>query len=193
MCEHQNIVNLYTDSAPIFLEHFNGISEVFQSWSQAYGRSKEKCDTAKAESRKVMEKLWDTARGFPVRSAADMAALYIMAQNTPEIDPDCYLEGAWSIVSAASGEAELVHLYDTLRQLGDLINSIGLDDAASDRVGEVANGIEDQIAAIPATTARGLAIKADVFRDATRGSLGDQSLARDLAALTGYAERPVWA
>lgn len=190
MCEHQNIVNLYTDSAPVWPERFNGISEVFQAWSQAYDRSKEKCDTAKAESRKAMVKLWDTAHGFPARSAADMAALYIMAQNTPEIDPDSYLEAAWSIVSAASGEAELVHLYDTLRQLGDLINSIGLDDAASDRVGEVANGIEDQIAAIPATTARGLAIKVEVFREATRGSLGDQSLARDLAALTGYAKRP---
>lgn len=65
----------------------------------------------------MMAKLWDTAHGFPVRKAADMAALFIMAQNTPEIDPDGYLEGAWSIVSAASGEAELVRLYDTLRQL----------------------------------------------------------------------------
>lgn len=31
MCKQQKIVNLYTDSSPIFPERFNGIAEVFQA------------------------------------------------------------------------------------------------------------------------------------------------------------------
>lgn len=190
MSKPENFTDFYTDTSPVWPEKFSGICDVFKVWSQAFDRAREKSDTTKAQARNTMEKLWDTARDFPCRSAADMAALYIMAQNTITIDADSYLEDAWRIVTAASGEADLVKLYATWTELRQALDTLNLGDEAGDGIGRVLDGLEAQMAAIPATTAKGLAIKVDMFRNFNKGTEGLLSLDRDLAALTSVDKRP---
>lgn len=94
------------------------------------------------------------------------------------------------MVHAASGEAELVSLYDVWCKLETTIEASNGNDTDLTAMCDVGRSIEDRIAAIPATTARGLAIKVDVGRHHDKGSVMEQSLAADLAALTGNPVRP---
>lgn len=134
--------------------------------------------------------LWDDATDLLARDAQDVAAIYIMAHRTIAIDPEGYMESAWRMVQAASGEAEIVSLYDVWCKLETAIEASDGSDTDLTAMCDVRRGIEDHIAAIPATTARGLAIKVDVGRNHRKGSMMEQSLSSDLALLTGNPVRP---
>lgn len=113
-----------------------------------------------------------------------------MGHNTATIEADAYLESAWLIVHAASGEADLVQLYETWVHLSATPNALDLDDKAGDGIYAIAAKLEAKMAAIPATTAKGLAVKVDVFGGNVETNPGRISLNRDLAALTGQDVRP---
>lgn len=190
MSKQETIVDIFTNAAPVWPGQFSGIAGIFQAWAQAFDLSRDPSETVKAEAKRKMEHLWDNARDLPPRSAADMAAIYIMSQNTIAIDGDAYLDDAWRIVAAASGETELAQLYSTWLELRHALETLHLDDEAGDGIGKVLTSLETQMAAIPATTAKGLAIKVDVFRNFNKDTAELASLHRDLASLTGVDKRP---
>lgn len=190
MSKQETIVDIFTNAAPVWPEQYSGIAGIFQAWAQAFDLSRDPSETVKVEAKRKMEHLWDIARDMPPRSAADMAAIYIMSQNTITIDGDAYLEDAWLIVTAASGEAELAQLYATWIKLRAAVVDLDLDDNAGDGIYAIAADLEAKMAAIPATTAKGLAIKVDVFGQNVKAHAGRISLDRDLATLTGQDVRP---
>lgn len=190
MSKHQSFEDYMADATVIRPDNFNGIADVFQAWAQSFDRSRDPCEAVNSEAKRKMENLWDIARDFPARSAADVAAIYIMSQNTITIDGDAYLEDAWRIVTTASGETELAKLYSTWLELRHALETLHLDDEAGDGIGKVLTSLETQMAAIPATTAKGLAIKVDVFRNFNKDTAELASLHRDLASLTGVDKRP---
>lgn len=196
MSKHSNTQDIFDSAAHVRPDKFNSIAEVFAAWTQAHDCALDRTQTphAQAEASVTMEHLWDAAMTFTSRTAADGAAIYIMAESTPSIDPICYLETAWRIAStaavAASGEAELVSLHATWCEVHGAPVTYNMDDAQGDHFYRIAAQIEEKIAAIPATTARGLAIKADLFGRNVPTHLGRISLNRDLATLTGQSERP---
>ena len=196
MSKHENTQTIFDKAAHVRPEKFESIAAVFAAWTLAHDCSLDRTQSpqAKAEASLIMEHLWDAAMTFTSRSAADGAAIYIMAENTPSIDPVSYLETAWRIAAtataAASGEAELVGLHATWCEVHGAPVTYDMDDAQGDHFYRIAAQIEEKIAAIPATTARGLAIKVDLFGRLVPTHLGRISLDRDLAKLTGQAERP---
>ena len=190
MSKQETIVDVFTNSAPVWPEHFSSIAGVFQAWAQAFDLSRDNTEKVSRDAKETMERLWDTARMFPSRSAADVAAIYIMGQNTRTVEPDAFLEDAWRIVTAASGEAELAQLYATWIKLRAAVVDLDLDDDAGDGIYAIAADLEAKMAAIPATTAKGLAIKVDVFGQNVKAHAGRISLDRDLATLTGQDVRP---
>ena len=192
MSKHDHTDAFFAGASAIQTQEFQSIGEVFALWKQASEIAFDRTQSthAQADALRRMEHLWDAKLGLPVQSASDMAALFIMANETPSVDADTYMESAWRIVSFDNGEAELTGLYAVWRTLWDTINGAGLEEATADRLGEICNGLEAQMAAIPATTAKALAIKVDVFRDCACGVAGHASLTADLAALTGQEVRP---
>lgn len=195
MSKHEITKDIFDNAAHVRPDKFNSIAEVFTAWTQAHDCALDRTQTpqAQAEARVNMEHLWDAAMTFTSRSAADGAAIYIMAQNTPSVDPLCYLETAWRVAASgtvtASGEAELISLYETWCEVHGAPVTYDMDDAQGDHFYRVAAQNEEKIAAIPATTAKGLAIKADLFGRNVPTHVGRISLDRDLATLTGNAER----
>lgn len=192
MSKQDTVIDFFTNSAPIWPEKFASINEVFQVWARAFDQAQDiqQPDEARTQARTTMEKLWDTAMCLSARSAADVAAVYIMGQNTHSIDAYSYMETAWRVVNAATGEAELGQLYRAWLKLRAAVVELDLDDEAGDGIYAIAAGLEAQMAAIPATTAKGLAIKVDVFGNNVKANVGRVSLDRDLATLTGQDVRP---
>jgi hypothetical protein len=123
------------------------------------------------------------------REAHEVAAMYIMAHQTPGVSSDCYLERAWSIAHNSASEAELIRLYAVWREMIALYESPTLDEASSEKIHDVYRDLEAKMAAIPAKSAQGLAIKMDLGRYDERGILAE-ALAAELAIWTGYDTRP---
>lgn len=192
MSKHELNKAFFANAKMIHPDNYSGISELFKAWSLASGRANDRTisDANQADAAGKMEEYWDAARAFTAKSAADVAAIYIMGQNTATIETDAYLESAWLIVHAASGEADLVQLYETWVHLRATPNALDLDDKAGDGIYAIAAKLEAKMAAIPATTAKGLAVKVDVFGGNVETNPGRISLNRDLAALTGQDVRP---
>jgi len=84
----------------------------------------------------------------------------------------------------------LISLHATWCQVHGAPVTYDMDDAQGDHFYRIAEQIEEKIAAIPATTARGLAIKVDLFGRNVPTHVGRISLDRDLAAITGQETRP---
>ncbi|MGJ8628317.1 MAG: hypothetical protein ACSHXB_15260 [Sulfitobacter sp.] len=192
MSKQDTVIDFFTNSAPIWPEKFASINEVFQVWARAFDRAQDiqLSDEVRTQARTTMEKLWDTAMCLSARSAADVAAVYIMGQNTHSIDAYSYMETAWRVVNTATGEAVLGQLYGAWLKLRAAVVALDLDDEAGDGIYAIAAGLEAQMATIPATTAKGLAIKVDVFGNNVKANVGRVSLDRDLATLTGQDVRP---
>lgn len=192
MSNQENIVQFQVPT-PAQQRDFATIGEVFIAWVQA---SKVTTDLqASKQTRNQasdrMQMLWEQATDMPTHAVHDVAAIFIMAQRTVTADANTFIETAWSLAHSQGGEAELAHHYDTWRKLDQAINALDMSDETVDGMGKIVADIEAKIAAIPATTARGLAIKVDVSRNHPKASQLAQSLAADLAALTGNDTRPI--
>lgn len=191
MSKHQNILS-FPAFAVMQPAMFGTIGMVFTAWQQAAETAH---DTAAPQAErdaanKRMGQLWERALDIGAKSAPEVAALFIMANNSVSIDPDSFMESAWKLVHSGGAEVEIVRLYGIWRNLSEAIDRFDMDNDQLLGFGAIRQDIEEQIAAIPATTAKALAIKVDLFRHHLPQSTGGASLSADLAAITGVAERP---
>lgn len=195
MCKHQTITAAPATAvaAPPPLA---SIGAIFQAWVQASLTlgDHNAPPTARNRAKDRMTTLWDDALDMPVSNVQDMAAVYIMANRTPAIDPDAMMETAHCLVHTACHEAEMVRLYNAWTTLYDGYDTLKETDQDPDKTLDImhaqSSDIEHQIAAIAATTPRMLAIKVDVFRNHVEHTTGARSLAADLATWTGIETRP---